>query len=139
MAKRRKKQVDEEAEHEDEDLSLIDALLEKQFADTFAESLMLHEPSQLPDEGTELITWVKAQGWTPLEMLTHTYKNAWLPVQHRIAAAKAVLDYVHKKLPTQLKVEGSVDRRITADQLSRLTDEELSIFTKLLEKLEGGN
>lgn len=113
----------------------FEALLEKQFADTFAEGVMLYEPSQLPD-GDE-ITWVKAQGWTPLEMLVHAYKNPWNPIQHRVSAAKAVLDYIHKKLPQKIEVQGQVDRRITTDKLSRLSDSELEVFTKLLAKLEG--
>ena len=116
-------------------LDNMEELQTQKFEDTFAEGLMLNEPSQLP--GEDDVTWIKAQGWTPLEMLVHTYRNPWQPIQHRVAAAKAVLEYIHKKLPQKLEFAGTVDRKISADQLSRLTDEELSLFTKLLEKIEG--
>jgi hypothetical protein len=104
----------------------------------FAEGLVANSPSALVGEVTEEL-WVKSQGWTPLEFLTHTYRNPWQEMQHRISAAKAVLDYVHRKLPSRLEVEGSLTetKKLDANSLSKLSNEELAVFTKLLEKLGG--
>jgi hypothetical protein len=102
----------------------------------FTEGLGMWSPSALLD-GTTEEAWIKAQGWTPLEYLTHTYRNPWQETKDRIAAAKAVLEYVHRKLPQRIELQGDITetRKLTAESLGKLSDDELTVFTKLLEKL----
>lgn len=93
-------------------------------------------PSQL--NGLSDDDWVKTSGWTPLEFLAHTYRNGFQPIQHRIAAARAILDYTHRKLPqrTEVAVEGTVGvRSIDAAALAKLKPEELAVLEKILEKV----
>lgn len=86
----------------------------------------------------EVAFWIKASGWTPIEFLTTVYRNGYQRMEHRISAAKAVLEYAHKKLPAKLEVSGDLGTKsITLDAvaLSKLTDKELEVMTKMLEKL----
>lgn len=127
-AKERRKQVDPPEPPKDFEDRLSEEL--------FTEGLAANSPSELLD-GTAEDLWVKSRGWTPLEYLTHTYRNPWQETKDRIAAAKAVLDFVHKKLPQKIEVEGNVveTKKLKAENLSKLTDKELEVFTKLLEKM----
>lgn len=82
--------------------------------------------------------WVKKSGVTPLEFLTHTYRNGFQRMEHRISAAKAVLDYTHRKLPARVEVSGDLtgkDITLDAVAMSKLSDKELDQMLKLLEKL----
>ncbi len=84
------------------------------------------------------VDWVKASGWTPLEFLTHAYRNPFQKMENRISAAKAVLDYTHRKLPARIEVSGEVATAgisLDAAALAKLSGEELSALEKLLEKL----
>jgi len=103
--------------------------------DLFTEGLVLNEPSTLPTDGEA--EWIRLQGATPLEFLAGIYKCPFQETRDRINAAKAILDYVHRKLPQRVEVEGTMrdTRKITADNLARLSDQELEAFTALLGKL----
>lgn len=93
-------------------------------------------PSDLGSQ--DIDAWVQSTGWTPVEFLTHTYRNGFQRMEHRIAAAKAVLDYAHRKLPQKLEVEanGTVGvRSIDAAALSKLSGKELETLEKILEKM----
>lgn len=93
-------------------------------------------PSGIGDMSDD--AWVRAQGWTPLEFLTHTYKNPFQKMGDRIAAAKAALDYTHRKLPTRVEaqIEGAVGvRSLDAAALAKLSDSELEVLSKILEKV----
>lgn len=94
-------------------------------------------PSELGAQ--DEVTWVKASGWTPLEFLAHTYRNPWQKMEHRISAAKAILDYAHKKVPQKVEAE-IVGRGIGLDMaaLSKLSDKELATLEKILEKAQEG-
>lgn len=90
-------------------------------------------PSQLGAQ--DVATWTAASGWTPIEFLTHTYRNPWQKTQDRIAAAKAVLEYNHRKLPEKLEIEGSTKSLVLdSAALKALSDKELAMLEKLLEK-----
>lgn len=92
-------------------------------------------PSQLGAQ--DIATWTVASGWTPVEFLTHLYRNPWQKTQDRIAAAKAVLEYNHRKLPEKLEIAG---RGISLDMaaLAKLSDKELATLEKILEKAQEG-
>lgn len=129
---RPKKKLDEDIEHAElNPQSPIDGF----FEELFTEGMCANTPSEIED-GQESL-WVKSRGWTPLEYLTFTFRNPWQKTSDRIAAAKAVMDYVHKKLPQKIEVDGQVTetKKITAGNLGKLSDKELELFTQLLEKL----
>jgi hypothetical protein len=93
-------------------------------------------PSELTEEDVD--AWIKHSGWTPIEFLTHTYRNPWQKMEARISAAKAVLEYAHRKLPS--KVELDMKSRsvvLDAKSLAALSDKELSQLEALLSKAEG--
>lgn len=95
-------------------------------------------PSELTQDDVE--TWVKSRGWTPLEFLTHTYRNGQQRMEHRIAAAKAVLEYVHRKLPAKLEIKtDSAVRGVVLDPatLKTLSDKELAALEVILSKVGG--
>lgn len=93
-------------------------------------------PSAITDE--DVATWVKASGWTPAEFLAHTYRNPFQKMEHRISAAKAVLEYSHRKLPSKVEVDMKAKSLVLDSKaLSALTDKELALLEKLLEKASG--
>lgn len=83
----------------------------------------------------DIATWTAASGWTPVEFLTHTYRNGWQRMEHRISAAKAVLEYNHRKLPDKVEIDlKSKSLVLDSAALSALSDKDLAILEKLLEK-----
>ena len=80
--------------------------------------------------------WNKATGWTPVEFLTATYRNPFQPMQHRISAAKAAMDYTHQKLPSKVEVKSDNATTLSVDSsaMKKLSDKELSTLMSLLEK-----
>ena len=59
-------------------------------------------------------------------------------MEHRIAAAKAVLEYNHRKLPDKIEVDlKSKSLVLDANALSALSDKELATLEKLLERAGG--
>ena len=83
----------------------------------------------------DIATWTAASGWTPVEFLTHTYRNGWQRMEHRIAAAKAVLEYNHRKLPDKMEIDlKSKSLVLDSAALSSLSDKDLALLEKLLEK-----
>lgn len=95
-------------------------------------------PSELTTEDVE--TWIKSRGWTPIEFLTHTYRSGHQRMEHRISAAKAVLEFVHRKLPAKIEVEADITGRgmtLDATVLSKLSDKELEALEKILTKVGG--
>ncbi len=99
-------------------------------------SLDASGPSALTDR--EEADWIKSSGWTPVEFLTHTYRNPYQRMSDRINAAKAVLDYAHRKLPQKIEVDASVaGRALTLDAavLSKLSIKELESLEVILAKV----
>ena len=111
---------------------LVDKIAEKYMSDP------LGDPSAGPSELTreDVETWVKSRGWTPLEFLVHTYRNGHMRMGDRIAAAKAVLEYTHRKMPTKLEAEVvGAGIKIDASALGKLSDKELDALEKILSKV----
>lgn len=93
-----------------------------------------NKPSELGASG-DIPTWVAAKGWTPVEYLVHTYRNGHERTEHRIAAAKAVLEYAHKKVPQKVEAEVTgANLSIDASMLKDLSDKDLELLEKLLSK-----
>jgi len=100
--------------------------------------------SQLPtDEAlTEEERWQRSQGWTPYELLTHAMHQPFLPFRDRIGIAKALLPYQMSEKPKRIAgVEGepAVNGSIvaigsTTIDVSKLSDKELEMLSKMLEK-----
>lgn len=107
------------------------------------------EPSgldPLPDDLMPDAAWVRARGWSPLEFLVYAYRNPWLKISDRISAARATLDYAHRKLPQTVQVTGAdgapvvlraAGVALTPENLAKLSDAELDTFRAVLEKLGG--
>jgi hypothetical protein len=104
--------------------------------DIFTEGLLLQEPSGLNIDAEA--AWVRLQGATPLEFLVMVYKNPWTDMKDRVNAAKSILDFVHRKLPQKIEVDGNMveTRKLSAENLGKLSDAELELFTKLLGKMD---
>ena len=83
--------------------------------------------------------WVRASGVTPLEFLCTAYRNPAVRMTDRISAAKQVLDFAHKRLPQSLTLQGDpvapLLGRLGPASLEALSDEELDVFRKILEKM----
>lgn len=67
--------------------------------------------TQLSDQGldkdvSEQVAWLRRTGETPLEFLARCYRNPLIGIKERIAAARGALDYVHRKMPQQVKLQG---------------------------------
>lgn len=99
---------------------------------TLAELKKMHElSSRTPEE-----EWLTASGQSPLEFLADTYRDPRFDVKDRIAAARSVLEYAHKKLPTDIAVSGQVNGILDPKKMSQLSDEEIDILVNLLAKLK---
>lgn len=62
----------------------------------------------LDDTQAATVRWLQSSGETPLEYLASVYRasDETVRVSDRIAAARALLDYVHRKVPQQVEVKG---------------------------------
>jgi len=75
--------------------------------------------NDLPDQADGLDTtqaatvrWLQVTGETPLEFLAGTYRDDNNRIGDRIQAARALLDYVHRKVPAQVEVKKMDDEDI---------------------------
>lgn len=84
------------------------------------------------------IRWIQSGGMTPLEFLVDVYRNGDVKMGDRLNAAKSILDFVHRKVPTKQEIDTKdvSAPRLASSVLKGLTEEELSILEKLLGKLE---
>lgn len=83
------------------------------------------------------IRWLQHQGQTPLEFLADTYKNDEAKMGDRITAARTLMEYIHRKIPSVQKVEQDVklnEVKLSGNLLKGLTQEELGILEALLNK-----
>jgi hypothetical protein len=53
----------------------------------------------------EVVDWVQRTGETPIEYLVKTYRSSSAKTLDRISAARAVLDFVHRKMPTTVETK----------------------------------
>lgn len=74
----------------------------------------------------EQVNWVRRTGATPLEFLVRAYRNPLYDPQDRIAAARAAMDFVHKRMP-KTEIVRNPDGELR----------EATIREKLLDRVEG--
>ena len=90
--------------------------------------------------GTDEQAWIRMQGWTPLEFLVKAYRNPYVRMAERITAAKATLDYAHKRIPSALGLHQTpgqppfMPAGTGRMDLSKLSDKELDLFVSLMNK-----
>lgn len=114
-----------------------------------SEALGLGKVEGLPNQSLGLeddvqsatVRWLQQQGQTPLEFLADTYKDEGVKTGDRIQAAKAMLDYVHRKLPqkTEVETKSTIAPKVDLSALKGLSEKELETLEKLLSKLGGTN
>jgi hypothetical protein len=83
---------------------------------------------------------IRVSGWTPLEFLAHVYRQPFISMSHRIMAARACLEFVHRPQPRALVgvdgepsvVGGAVVPGIGTIDPRRLTDAQLAELDSLL-------
>lgn len=80
--------------------------------------------------------WVRSSGKTPLEFLTAVYRHPLVRMTERIAAAKTVVEYTHKKIPSALEMTGKNGGiiKVTASMVAGLSDAELETLEELMLK-----
>jgi hypothetical protein len=110
----------------------IDEELRKQFDEVFN---MGDGPTSIPDIVDDP-DWVRSTGKTPLEFLTAVYRHPLIRINDRIGAAKTVMEYTHRKMPSSVEMSGKNGEalRVSGAMLSGLSDEELVTLQDLLEK-----
>lgn len=91
----------------------------------------------VPEGTTAEAEVIKRSGLTPIEFLCNAYRNPFNPMKERINAAKSVMEYVHKKIATELKVKGDPSAPLGVARLDvgKLSDDELVQLAALLEKV----
>jgi len=98
-------------------------------------------PSQaegLDDTQAATIRWLQSSGETPLEYLTGVYRddNNDFKVSDKIAAARALLDYVHRKVPVKQEIETKTAPKIDPGMFKNLSPKELDVLESLIKKME---
>lgn len=91
----------------------------------------------LDDTQAATVRWIQSTGQTPLEFLADTYRNDDVKAGDRINAAKAMLDFVHRKVPVKTEVETKdvTEPKLDAKVLKGLSDKELATLESLLKKM----
>lgn len=99
-------------------------------------------PSQaegLDDTQAATIRWLQTSGETPLEYLTSVYRNddSEVRTSDKIAAARALLDYVHRKVPAQIEVKGpSTEDAAEHAAIARDIGDQLAKYAAITKKLD---
>lgn len=90
----------------------------------------------LDDVTAATVNWITSSGETPLEYLAGVYRDgdSETKTSDRIAAARALMEYVHRKLPTKTEVKTDAPQVVDLSQLRNLTTKELDILEGLLKK-----
>ena len=70
-------------------------------------------PPPVGEDIREIVDWVQRTGETPVEFLAKTYRSTSAKTGDRIAAARSLLDFVHRKMPQTIDVK---DDRQAKDQ-----------------------
>lgn len=91
----------------------------------------------LDDTQAATVRWIQNTGQTPLEFLAETYRNDEVKASDRINAAKAMLDFVHRKVPTKTEVETKdiSEPKLDAKLLKGLSAKDLALLEQLLTKV----
>ena len=88
------------------------------------------EPPPVGNDIREVIDWVQRTGETPIEYLVKTYRSSSSKTMDRISAARAVMDYVHRKMPHTIDVKD--------DRASKETEAQNAELIKRVEQLLSG-
>ena len=94
----------------------------------------------LDDTQAATVRWIQSTGQSPLEFLVDTYRSDDPEVRtsDKLNAAKALLDFVHRKVPLVQKIEQDVnlkEAKLDPSLLKGLSQKELSVLETLLTKL----
>jgi hypothetical protein len=88
--------------------------------------------------------WVRLKGETPLEFLVRLYRNPWMPMRERRAAAESVMAFMEKQRAAAKEQSAmSINGILTVAGLGRvdigkLSDDELNALDTLLSKARDG-
>lgn len=76
----------------------------------------------------------------PLDTLRRISVNPWAQTKDRIAAAKALLEYTARKIPSTIEISGNDGKplQIDAGAMKNLSNDDLDTLVKLLEKANKG-
>lgn len=97
-------------------------------------------PSQaegLDDTQAATVRWLQSSGETPLEYLASVYRSdeEGVRVGDKIAAARALLDYVHRKVPAQVEIRGPSNEEVAENAaIIRDIGDRLAELAKLTKK-----
>jgi hypothetical protein len=78
------------------------------------------EPPPVGEDIREVVDWVQRTGETPIEFLAKTYRSSTAKTADRITAARALLDYVHRKMPQTIDVKDDRQNREVIEQQTEL-------------------
>ena len=82
----------------------------------------------LDDVTAATVSWITMSGESPLEYLAGVYRdsNAEIKTSDRIAAARALMEYVHRKIPVKQEVKTEATQVIDVSMLKNLTPKDIS-------------
>jgi len=83
------------------------------------------------------VRWLQSTGELPLEFLAKTYRSEDAKMSDRLTAARTMMDFVHRRVPTKTETEtkGVTEPKLSANVLKSLDAKELELLEKLLLKL----
>ena len=106
------------------------------------------ESTDLPSQADGLdttqaatIRWLQNSGEMPLEFLARTYRSDDAKMSDRITAARTLMDYAHRKVPSVQKIEQDITTtpKLNAAVLKGLNAEDLDLLEQILSKLGAGS
>lgn len=83
------------------------------------------------------VRWIQNTGETPLEFLAKTYRDTEAKMSDRLAAARTMMEYVHRRVPvkTETETKDITEPKLDPKVLKGLSEKELEVLEKLLAKL----
>lgn len=83
------------------------------------------------------VGWLQASGELPLEFLARTYRDEEAKMSDRLTAARTLMDYVHRRVPSKQEVETKdiTTPKLDPKVLKGLSEKELDVLEKLLSKI----
>jgi BarA-like signal transduction histidine kinase len=73
----------------------------------------------------------------PLEFLARTYRDEEAKMSDRLTAARTLMDYVHRKLPSKAEIETKdiTEPKLSKEVLKGLSAKELDMLETLMSKM----
>jgi BarA-like signal transduction histidine kinase len=83
------------------------------------------------------IRWLQLSGEMPLEFLARTYRDEEAKMSDRLTAARTLMDYVHRKLPSKAEIETKdiTEPKLSKEVLKGLSAKELDMLETLMSKM----